>query len=468
MHLETHDPVHHVHTRPLERPRPPDVVLLVEPCLELNQRSDRLAPLPGLEERFYHGRLCANPVQRDLDGQDLGVPDRLAKECHHGREALVRVKEHDVLLPDAAKDLLLSLKGWRDRGDEGGVFEVRPVKGAYLHEVCHAERRLLGIEHVLRDPEFPAEERTYLPGHARYNLDPHGRPNPPHLHSLFDCGQQVRGLVLLDLHVRVPCDPERVRCHDVEPGEEVAKVCTDDVFQKDKADIIVEGPGRLTPGDAHQSREEVGGDLDPGKPFPAAAGVFHLHGERYGEVRDEREWVGTVERKGSEDREDLLPEESLKGMPVLFPEFPVLEDRDAGSLQGGEEIFFPERHLLPDERKQCPVYGPKLPGRAHAVRGSLEDSLLNLPVQPRDPDHEELVEVVGEDREELDPFQEGVAPICRLLEHPPVELDPGEFPVDEEARVFKEVALLPVPGHHPVHWRRPGHSRLTVLAPVSL
>ena len=48
--LQPEDPVDHVHAGLFERPGPQDVVLLVEASLQLDDRSDLLAPLGGLDQ----------------------------------------------------------------------------------------------------------------------------------------------------------------------------------------------------------------------------------------------------------------------------------------------------------------------------------------------------------------------------------------------------------------------------------
>ena len=52
-----------------------------------------------------------------------------------------------------------------------------------------------------------------------------------------------------------------------------------------------------------------------------------------------------------------------------------------------------------------------------------------------DPDHKELIEVAGEDRQKLHPFQQGFGRIQRLLEHPEVETDPAELAVDHQTGI---------------------------------
>ena len=45
--------------------------------------------------------------------------------------------------------------------------------------------------------------------------------------------------------------------------------------------------------------------------------------------------------------------------------------------------------------------------------------------------HEELIQVRGEDGQELESLQERLTPIQRFFEHTPVELDPAEFSIQE-------------------------------------
>jgi hypothetical protein len=53
-------------------------------------------------------------------------------------------------------------------------------------------------------------------------------------------------------------------------------------------------------------------------------------------------------------------------------------------------------------------------------------------VQPGDPHHEELVEVVLVDRTEVDPLEQRDAGVFRELQNPVVEVEPGELSVEVE------------------------------------
>ena len=59
------------------------------------------------------------------------------------------------------------------------------------------------------------------------------------------------------------------------------------------------------------------------------------------------------------------------------------------------------------------------------------DSRLDSTLQPRHSHHEEFVQVVRENREEIHPFQNRNGGVFRQLEHPLVERQPGQFAVEE-------------------------------------
>ena len=62
---------------------------------------------------------------------------------------------------------------------------------------------------------------------------------------------------------------------------------------------------------------------------------------------------------------------------------------------------------------------------------------LDLLLERRDPDHEELVEVGPVDRDELEPLEQRVALVERLFEDAVVELQPRELAVDVQRRIVE-------------------------------
>ena len=58
----------------------------------------------------------------------------------------------------------------------------------------------------------------------------------------------------------------------------------------------------------------------------------------------------------------------------------------------------------------------------HAVGAAFGDAFTDLCLDTGDADHEELIKVIGGNRQEPDPLQRGMAGIDRLFEHPAVEM----------------------------------------------
>src|SRR5207247_10946143 len=84
--FQAYDAVHDVDARLLEGARPRDIVLLVHPRLELDQRGHLLAVLRRPGERRDDGARPAGAVQRLLDCDDLRVIGRPLDEVPHAPE----------------------------------------------------------------------------------------------------------------------------------------------------------------------------------------------------------------------------------------------------------------------------------------------------------------------------------------------------------------------------------------------
>ena len=123
--LEADHAVDDVDAGLLERPGLDDVVLLVEPGLELDQGGDLLAVLGGARQGVDDRVGVGGPVERLLDRQDLRVFGRLLDELDDRAERLVGVVDQDVLLADRGEDVRA---GWQNCagiwGSNGGLLQV--------------------------------------------------------------------------------------------------------------------------------------------------------------------------------------------------------------------------------------------------------------------------------------------------------------------------------------------------------
>ena len=248
-------------------------------------------------------------------------------------------------------------------------------------------------------------------------------PTTTQLH--LDRGEQVVGLLVLDGQVRVAGDAERD--------------AVDHVHARGTA-----GPGaRRSPARAARTARRRACTTNRGSsdgtltranrrsPVVGSLTITPRLSERRGDVRER---VAGVDRQRGEHREDPALELVGQPLPVV-----VVELGPAG-----------EHGSRPSARP--PQTGPRNTSSARAISdpGPGEDRLELLRprssvdaapgdpggdplLQTRHPDLEELVQVLAEDRQELDPLQQRGLGVLGQGEHPGVEVQPGELTVEVAA-----------------------------------
>ena len=173
--------------------------------------------------------------------------------------------------------------------------------------------------------------------------------------------------------------------------------------------------------DLEQARQDLR-DLDPREPALAGLGIAQPDRDRQAERRDIREWVPGIHGQWREHREDLV-EEALAECLVVLGDRRVVEQLDplGGERAPDRDV---DRRVVRDELEDARAGGRELLlggapiGRAGDLAG------LDLLAQAGDADLEELVEVVGEDGQELHPLEQRVALVTRLVQDARVELEP--------------------------------------------
>src|SRR6185369_10382548 len=168
--------------------------------------------------------------------------------------------------------------------------------------------------------------------------------------------------------------------------------------------------------------------FDPGEVALAGLGVAQPDRDRQAEGRDVRERMAGVDGERGQDGIDLVDEPLPEGRVVLGDRV-VADDLDAGVGEGLADVD-PDRAVLGDELADPDAGGRDLLRRGAPVgrrRGRARRALL---AAAGDPDLKELVEVVGEDRQEADALDERVAFIAGLEQDASVELEPGQLAVD--------------------------------------
>jgi hypothetical protein len=171
--------------------------------------------------------------------------------------------------------------------------------------------------------------------------------------------------------------------------------------------------------------------LDPGEVLGAGLGVDQDDGEVEREPGDVGERVRRVDGQRGEHREDRLAEQAVQRRPLDFAELVPPHDGDALVARAGR-TWSQKTRVHPHEvlgGVRDPVEqlaGFQTGGRPHGDAGG--DPAL----EAGDAHHEELVEVVGEDRQELGPLEQRDVLVHRELQHPLVELQPRDLAVETQ------------------------------------
>ena len=183
--------------------------------------------------------------------------------------------------------------------------------------------------------------------------------------------------------------------------------------------------------DDDEARHVVG-HLDPGEALHLVVGVAHQHGEVERQAGDVGERVRRVDGQRGEHREDL-------GLGSTRPSRP----RSSSSRASQRRMWMPSRL---ERRRDVVAEAAGVPvdeladalgqrgehvARRQAVGGGDLQAHVGPPLQPGDAHHVELVEVAGEDREELQPLQQRLRRVLGQGEHARVERQPGQLAVAE-------------------------------------
>ena len=145
------------------------------------------------------------------------------------------------------------------------------------------------------------------------------------------------------------------------------------------------------------------GHLDPGEAALAGLRVAQTDRDRQTQRRDVRERVAGIDRERGQDREDLV-EEPLAERLVVLGDRGVVDELDAFLGQSLADLDV-DRRVVGDEAEDALAGDGQLLVRRAAVGRAGDLAGLDLLAQTGDPDLEELVEVVGEDGQELDPLE---------------------------------------------------------------
>ena len=208
------------------------------------------------------------------------------------------------------------------------------------------------------------------------------------------------------------------------------EVVRDDILQRHE-----QGGGRRRLLDGDEARQDLGRHLHAREHRLIGDGVAHQHRQAEGQVGDVGERTAGRHRQRGERGEDRLAEVLAQLRAATLIQIPHGDHVDVVVGQGGPQLSFEAvaqplakaEHALADQ-------GDRL-RRDAPVEARMLDAGVDLVAQTCDAHHVELVEVGGVDGAELDPLQERDPGILGELEHPIVEVQPGELTVQIERRV---------------------------------
>src|SRR3954447_19424906 len=431
--LERRVTVDDVDARLLHRARPLDVRPLVAARLDLDQADRLLAALGGADERGHERRVVARAVDGHLDGQDLGVVGRLLDEAlDRRRERVVGVVDQHVAGADGAEDVdvavVLALKARLRHGRPRRVAQIG-VAGQLddLPQVREIQQPVDDVDLARLDLERLDELVAQRLAHLAVDLETHDLAEPAPAQLGLDRAQQVVGLVG-DVEVGVARDAEEAVVDDLHPGEERVEVGGDELLERDEG-------GALARGD--EARQQLLGHLAAREGRHLRLRVAHEDGERQRQVRDVGERAPQTDRQRREDREDLAPEALVERLALVGADLVHADDADVVLGQGRAHLVLRAARLaLVELEDALAQLVDDLRRRAPVGTGVVQPG-VDLVVQPGDADGEELVEVGGEDGEELQALHERHVVLLGQLEHARVELDPRELAVVEQPRAVE-------------------------------
>ncbi len=199
----------------------------------------------------------------------------------------------------------------------------------------------------------------------------------------------------------------------------------DEVFQAQESHL----PETLALVDAHEPRQHLR-HFEARELLLARTRVAHPHGEVERKPGDVGEGVRRVDGERHQHGEDLLREDLAHLNLVRLVELIPGGDRDARRLERGQHQFAVRLGVAHLEFvRHLGDVGEHVLRGAPDVRRDGEAG-GDAALEAGDPDHEELVEVAGEDRKEVGALQDRQQRILRQLEHALVEREPAQLSVE--------------------------------------
>ena len=249
-------------------------------------------------------------------------------------------------------------------------------------------------------------KRAQFLRHLGFDFEPDHRSAPPPLQRGLEQANQIFGL-FLDFEFGVPDDAERALALDGIAGEQPADEQAGGLFQRDQPHRAI-----LAGGQADEAID-LAGHADQRVHRLAVGDPRQLQRDGEAEARDEREGMRRIDRQRRQQREDVVEEMILDPGSLGLGDIAAIDENDADLGQDAAQIA-PDRLLVVGELRDRLVDEDKLLGGRQPVGAALGDAFAHLGLDAGDADHEELIKVIGGNRQKSHPLQRGMAGIDRL------------------------------------------------------
>jgi hypothetical protein len=303
-------------------------------------------------------------------------------------------------------------------------LEVRAVERRDRPEPAEVEQALDAEDVAVVEAQLALEQAQRLVRDRGVDLEAYddlGAPAPAQ--DRFDCCDHPLGAVEIDVVVGVSRHPEREVLHDLHAGEERRQAPGDELLDRHEA---------LAVGKDDEARQDRR-NLDAGDAPLQLAGRADDDGKVQGEVRYVREGMRRIDGERRENREDVDVEHLVEVHTVVVVELVPVGEMDAGGCEVGDELVGEDVARTGNESADARPDAAQLLADRLEIRAGAAESGLELHLQAADPHLEELVEVVAEDRHELDALQQRQRRQRREREHALVEVERRQLPVQVAA-----------------------------------
>ena len=424
MGLESGHTINNIHSRFAHHAGPLDIRGLVETSLQFNHSRD-LLPVPRRRDQCLHNRgIRAGAVERLLDRQHMRILRRLRQKIHDRLEAVIRMVQQDVALPNVEKQVRLGIQRNHRARREALVAKVWTVQlKRQWHETREVERTINAEYIFLLKVENLKQPAQHMLGTILFDLEPHGRTALDFAKLLFNRVQQIAGLFLIHIKVAITSHTEKVRPLHLHPTEERLHMSLDDVSQKN---IVVAIHLRRK---WHQPRKDArrlhDGDVR------AQVIAFQLHNHIQALVQELRERMRGIHRQRSQNRINRLAEKLLEMLTLGLRNLGVVVKMDFLPLQRRGNVLAPAAVLIIHHLSRAHTDPGQRLGSGKPIRPGVGGASLLLLLETRDADLEKLIQIRADDTEKLQALQKRVRFVKSLIQHALVEFQPTQLAVDE-------------------------------------